>query len=334
MSQPQFPQPPYGSPSGSPSGVPGYGVPGAPINFGGPPSSAEVSAATAKNATKGRKGRGKDKKDEAAPTPRTARKFVIMGAASLIVAGLAFVFLNDPKPTTYVVRAGNNIGALATVTQDQLKAIQIDDKEIESGAVTGKTADKAIKSAMSIIGDRPTQIPIFAGAQIHPEMFSKSQIKLDNGLAADERLISIKANVSDAVGGSIAPGDHVDVTAVSTSGDPVANVIAYDVPVVGVTASDQQINQAAGTQTGEDKDKKPSDLLPGAPIPGTYIIKIKAPQQPLFSAVSQGYQLYLGYRPANAESSQAEAVNGMCAVTHGVDPTTNQLPGGACAPQN
>jgi Flp pilus assembly protein CpaB len=320
MSQPPFPgqQPPFGGPSPFP-GAPGMG---SPI-----PGPSDIPSA-AKN-KKGKKDTDA-KNGKGTPTNRSGRTFKIMAGAAVAVFAGAMLFLNTPEASVYVVKAKGNIGALATVDQAQLEAVKVTPEGLEAGAVTADSAEKALAEAVKVINGRTTQYPIFSGAQLHQEMFSKTEVQLDSSLQADERLFSVNATVSGAVAGTIKPGDHVDVVAVTTNGDSAATVVAYDVTVAAVTVSEQQINSVAGSQTGEGKDQNPQDLLPGNPIPGIYTLRIKQDQMTTLAAADGGTDLYLAYRAPGAKTAAVTGVSVPCLLSNGVDPATNKPSNPVC----
>lgn len=303
----QFPGGPGGSPGGP--GSPGMG-PGGP-GMGGLGQNPMSPPADVNAAVKGKK--GKKAKDPKQPTPRTAMNYKIAVLVAVVAALAFFLITATPEEKTYVARATTDIGALQDVDRTQLEAVEIAPEYVEAGAVQGDDPEKVLDEAVNAI-QGPTLYPIAAGQQIRPDYFSNTQIKLDEELLPNERLMSIRASVAASAAGTIRPGDRVDIIASTTQGDPISNVVAVNVPVVAVRSSERTLEAAAAQQSGEGKDLKPQEILPGAPIPGVYVIKVDADRVPALAAVDAGASLYLAYRGTDATDPEITGPVGVTEV--------------------
>lgn len=251
---------------------------------------------------KGGKRRRKGGKDGQAPTKRVVdRQKVIAALFALIVAGgLAGQQYLSKAPNLYVVRVSSDVPAMTQVTPGMLTSTAVTANLLEPGAISAPSAAQALAAAAKITAHGHTQYPLHAGQQLHSDEFSTDGQLLAAPLAPDERLLSISGNVASSVAGTIRPGDHVDVLAVASSGSGMSGVIASDVPVVSVTVSQDQYNNASSQQSGADRTKKASELLPADPIPGIYVLRVKASQMTALTVADATAKVYLAYRGQGA----------------------------------
>lgn len=291
-----FPTQGPGLGSGMPGTMPGTMRPG----MGSPGNQAPDLG----SAVKGKKG-----KKEKAPTTRTAKQYRIGFLVALLAGGVAwYLTAGQAEPTTYVVTTNASVGALQQVTPNQLEAVAIDPEFVEDGAITADTAEEALAEASETLTG-PTLYPLANGQQLRVDYFSKNPAVLTENLEPNERLLSVTASVASSVAGGIRPGDAVDIIAVDET-NRTGRLIASNVPVVAVNPAADQLEQVAASQTGENKDANPSDLLPGTPIPGVYTIRVDADQVVGLSTADSSAKLYLAYRAPDAQdASNTEAVN-------------------------
>ena len=296
-----FPPPPGGMSPGM-----GPGVPGGP---NGRPGAARPGP------TKGVKAPKKDKPvtRRLISTNRTAA--IILGVLAL---GAAFLLSRGGGvETTFVVRSISSVPAMLEIGIDRLEAIEIDPLYLEKDAVTGDSADEALDEAAALIEGARTQLPIAQGAQIRPEMFSADAI-LTDPLAPDERLVSVRADITSAVAGTLRTGDHIDVISYLEGNPGIAGVVAVDVEIVSVTLSSSGLSSAATSQSSESgRDLKPSDVLPADPIPGTYVLRVKAEQALRLSALDAATTLYMSYRGTNAVDAVVDPVDVLSLICGG-----------------
>jgi Flp pilus assembly protein CpaB len=255
---------------------------------------------------RGRKMRKASKKSAGPQSRHTKKVLSVNRIFAILLAFIALVLilasLNPPAAaTTYVVRSTSAIPALSIVSIDNLEAVALPDDAIEPGAITGATEEEALANASVLIDNSRTRSSIPAGRQVHPDDFTGDAL-IEGGLEPDQRLVSVSANVNSAVGGNIKAGDHVDVIGIVTVENTlVANVIASDLEVVSVLPSESEFQSAAQQQvTGGDTNKSPSELLPGNPIPGIYVVKATVEQSIILGMANQEATLYLSLRGGNA----------------------------------
>lgn len=289
-------QPPYQTMPGA--GMPGAPMPGMPGQPATPPESGK---------------RGK-KKNEKAPTKRVVNRQFVIALIFAVVAALAIWFVtNGTAPASkFVVTAKGPIGTNTAVTANLLQAVPMPDNLVQPGSVSDADAATALKKAADALKNVRSQFPITANEQIIPEQFGIA-VNLGTPLGADERLVSFRATVGATVAGSIKPGDRVDMYA--TAGD-VAGPLVINVPVVSVTVSEERYNSVADQQSGGDKNARAADLLPGDPVPGTYVVRLKADQVGKVIAADATGKIYLAYRAANATDdaqSPTSAKDAICA---------------------
>ena len=271
--------------------LPGSTGPGMPApGMGGPGLPAEKS---------GKKGkRSADK----APTKKLfTRQFMLAGLCALVAAGVIFSFLSASKNTgNYVVVASGPIAAGTHVTPGMLAAVKIPTGQQVAGAVTDADGSKAITEAATALKNVVSQFQIAQNQQIVPSQFGPIE-NLGTALAPNERLVSFQAGVSASVAGSIQSGDHVDIYATNST---IAGLLVANVPIVSVTVSQDQYNNVASTQAA-NKNARPQDLLPGDPVPGTYVARVDSSDVAKIVAADAGGKIYLVYRPTNASDSAA-----------------------------
>lgn len=230
---------------------------------------------------------------------------------ALIAAALVWGSLGAPEPeTTYVLRTAAPIPALSIVSADNLEAVALPDAAIEDGAITGATADEAFAAAETLLSTSRLRTALPAGRQLHTDDFT-ADATVAGSLAPGERLVSIRAGVHDAVGGQIRTGDHIDVIGViDVENNPVANVIAHDLEVVSILPDESQFQSAAQQQVvGGDIDKTPSELLPGDPIPGIYVVKADVTQAVILGMANDKATLYLVLRGGDAIDQEPGSVS-------------------------
>ena len=243
---------------------------------------------------KGKKSKSKDKTKTTRRVVSTQRK-LFLGFA--VVVGLLTVLVaTSANKGTYIVRTTDAIGALQSIDQSHLETFAVDDAAVEPTAWSGPDARKLMTEVLAAIASKRTSLPIGAHQQLRPELFS-TQIETSSPLSPDERLVSISARASAAIVGSLKPGDRVDVYAATTAG--LAGLLGSDVEVVAVSITADQLDSASQQQVTQ-KDKQLSDLVPGNPIPGTYVLRVNAADVARFVAADAGGKVYLSLRGADA----------------------------------
>lgn len=278
---------------------PQYGAPGAPM----PPGPGGQGPA-AQPPSMGRRGKKTKSSDGKPVTKRVMDRQIKFAGVFAVLAALVvgLVLFGGSKPSTYVVVAKSAIAAGSTVDVDsQLQAVPVPPEFIQPDAIRAGTPKAALDLARSDVANLRAQYPIAPQQQVTKDLFN-FEINLAQPLTSDERLVSVQASVANAVAGKIVPGDHVDI--VATAGD-VSGLVLTDVPVVSVTVSENQYQAVAEQQTGDAKNVKPDQLLPGTPVPGIYVLRVKATDAAKLVTVNAGGQLSMVYRPAEAGASPA-----------------------------
>lgn len=254
-------------------------------------------------------------------TPKVTRrvigrqaKFALLFA--VVAAVVAFLALSPAtKEVTYVVRTTEAIPALSEVSANQFEIIEIDPAYLEDGAINAATLDEIQASIGSVlVGSRP-MIALAKGQQVRPEFFS-TDLQLNTPLAANERLVSIRADVAAATAGQIKPGDRVDVYAVTRNGtDSVIGLIVSNIEVVSVTPGEQIIEQAGRDLANpENRDLTVGELLPTKPVPGIYVLRVNALDVPSLFVVDSAASVYLALRGADATDVATTPLDVLSAV--------------------
>jgi len=290
-----------------------------PGGFPGQPGFLQTAAALPVEPRKKRKGRlGRGAADPDAPAKAPTRKVAtrqlkLAALFAVLAAGAGAYVVNSSGNTgKWVVVAASPIATNTVVSAPLLKAIQLPESAIAPGAVTAADAKTAVGDAVKQLATVRTQYPFAPNQQIVPAQFGV-QINLGQPLGPDERLMSIRASVAASLAGSITAGDNVDIYAAAAD---VSGPVALNVPIVSVTVSEDRYN-AVADQQASNKNAKPSDLLPGDPVPGTYVIRVKADMVAKIVAVDSGAKLYLVYRGDKAtdpNSTPVTAKDAICAT--------------------
>ena len=90
---------------------------------------------------------------------------------------------------------------------------------------------------------------------------------------------------------------------------------------MSVTVSADLYHNASSQQAGDARDKSAAELLPTKPIPGMYVLKIKADQLTSLTVADATAQVYMAYRGdgATATANMPETVQqAICAGAVGV----------------
>lgn len=274
-----------GFPASGPFGSPAQRPAGAPL-----PQEAAPATRSSKKA--------KAPKDAKTPTKRAVSKqFVIAVVFALAAAGGVWYTTQSGGGEVYVVRAASDIAAGTQLGGDLLEAALLPADAVEPNTFTGQTGEEAIADALEDLEGVVTQYPLGAKSQIRSDQFG-IQATLGADLAPTERLVSIQANVGQAVAGGLRVGDRVDIVGAT---DQWTSVVAYDVPIVAITVSEDRYNSVADQQSA-DKDVSPGEVLPGDPVPGIYVVKVPAELVPLLLNWNESATLHLAYRGTDAQN--------------------------------
>lgn len=256
-----------------------------------------------------------DKKKKKKTTKKVVDRQIILAIifACLVAVLIAFVVMTANKGT-YAVQAKANINAATVLTPDLFQAVKTPEDAIVDGAFTGTSeADALSKLDEAIAGGSVTNQPIPARGQITPDLLGAGAA-LATPLAPDERLFSTTATVARAVAGGIKAGDMIDVVGTVNG---VNGIVARNVQVISATVSENQFESAASSQSGGDKDKQANELLPGKPIPGTYILRVKEGVALDIIAARESGELNFLYNGTDAANVPTQPVTGPEVVQRG-----------------
>lgn len=301
--------PPQGAPVGGGFGPPpGGGLsqpPGGPAPRAGaqPPQPAPGGGrgkSGKEQPTKSRRERGSKSKDSGEGKPVTRRlisRQVAVAGVFALVAGLAVThFLTEGDETQMVVRTKSDVSAGTAITGSLLEAAPLPAEAVEPNAFTGATAEEALDKALDELEGVVTQYPLASKTQLRADQFG-IEANLGEDLGPTERLLSIRASVSSAVAGGLSVGNRVDIVGAT---DGVTRVVAYNVPIVAITVSEDRYNSVADAQT-TDREVKPQEVLPGDPVPGIYVVRVPAEIVPALVNWNESATLHLIYRGADSQ---------------------------------
>lgn len=287
-------QPDYGSASG----MPGFGMPGA----GAMPYSMPAAAP-----------RGRGRRDKG-PTRRSAARMrlLFLGFAG-ILGLLAVLAITGSAQVTYVARLSTDRPALAQLTPPDVEIVAFRDATaIEPDTFSGASVDAVRNDVDAYLEGKWLSQSAAKGQQLRTTMLSASGV-LSSPLAPDERLVSIGARASRAVAGTLRVGDRVDVFVADSEG--LSGVLGQAVEVVAISIQPDSFDSAAAQQLTEP-DKSLDDYVPTEPIPGTYVLRIKATDVTKYIAADSAGTIYLALRGEGAEDAvvlPADLIEAICA---------------------
>lgn len=239
----------------------------------------------------------------------TQRKLFLVFA--VLVGLLAVLALNTKTATTYVARTVAPINSLTEIGESQIEVVAIDSSAIEPDTFSGSDAGTVREEVLAAIKGKRTGSQIGAQQQLRLAMFVDT-LTPSTPLGVDERLLSISARAASAVVGTIRSGDRVDVFGTTAQG--LSGLLGSDVEVVAVSIASAQLDSASQEQLNS-KEKSLVDLVPGDPIPGTYVLRVRVSDVPRFIAADSGGNIYLALRGRDAgvtESRPADLTSALC----------------------
>lgn len=228
------------------------------------------------------------------PVTRQSNRALKAGVVTALLFGvLAMLALSAPEETDLVVRAAEDLPAYTVVGAEQFVIVALPPAAIEEGALSGKDRDELSEQLETLIAESQTRELVRKDSQIHASMFSTT-IDLNRPLSPGERLVSIEANITDAVNGSVSPGDRVDIVAVDRDG--TASVILSDIEVIHVSLSSRQFDDIASSQTGESRGSAAGELVPARPLPGSYVLRINGADATVLLSAADQARLWILWR--------------------------------------
>ena len=216
---------------------------------------------------------------------------------AVVMALLVVLVLTQSAPTSYVLVVSKQIQPLTSLSTDNVSIVKVDNKAIENGALTSSDAGALKAIFNSTFNSKKVNVQMFKNQQLHKEYIAPD-------LLVDEQLISLSVKSGDAVVGKINAGDFVDVWAGISNG-PVS-LVASNIQVYSLGLSQEQLDSLSNTIVSKPDSQK-SALLPGNPIPGSYVLKIKTFDVLKFLAISNstssGGRVFVTLRSPDATST-------------------------------
>lgn len=284
---------------GMPAAGPGFPQAGPPV--GGPSPRAGAAAAPAGRSRPGKSSRSekskgnKDTADKPVTKRLVSRQVLFAGIFALLAGGAVVWYLGGSGGTQYVVRSASDIAAGTPISRELLEAAELPADALEPDSFTADSAEGALDKAMEELDGVVSQYPLAKKSQLREGQFGL-QATLGAEMDPSERLVSIQASVGTSVAGALSAGDRVDIIGAA---DGLTRVVAYNVPIMSITVSEEQYNSVADQQSA-DKDVKAGDILPGNPVPGIYVLKLPAAAVPGVLNWNESATLYLSYRAPNS----------------------------------
>lgn len=288
----------------------------APLTFGANPEGpSEAQRATAASLAKKKK---------------TNLLIAVLLALVVVVGTVTVLGKVGSKSDAYVLKANSKLSALSTLTPEDFTATgvalgdvvasadlpatlpasaqEVDDLYKKDGIIIADNQEALVSWAKTVLPNYPAQYDIDKNQQLTGSMLA-APAGVDNGsvLSESERLISIQADLSMAVSGTLQAGDHVSVWAVyrASTGDStslVSGMVLEDAEIVGVQLPQDILRTVQQNQVKDGSATAPSaaDLLPGM-----YTLKINADDQARMAVVAggEGVSIVLVYKPANAKAA-------------------------------
>lgn len=254
---------------------------------------------------------GKGKKGKKEKSPKTPTKRVVSTqkklffALAIVFALLVVLLLSSTSPVTYVARTSQGVTNLVELSPDQWEVIAIDPSLVEPDAFSSDNQEELVTTVAEAIEGKRVAYPLGANQQLRPAQFIDA-FELSTPLLPEERLVSVSAKASRSIIGVLKPGDRVDVYAILGSGDLPAGLIGSDIEIIAVGVPADQFESAAQEQR-DDKDKTLSELVPGEPVPGTYVLRVPADQIPAYIIADSQNAIYLALRGKDATETESFA---------------------------
>ncbi len=293
--------------------------------FGSPPPQTVPSAGHKGGSEKGRRSRREKKGTTSAKGPTRNLTGMKVGiVVALLLGVVAAVGVGTKAKQTYVAEAGKTISPLSTVKASDLRAVAIPSSAIESGAYTGPNAKAAIKKAAAAVVGKSTAYPLSKNEQLVPSLFSSSVGGKQGPVGPNSRLISVSATTSAAVGGTLTPGDVVDVVSVfAQNGTPVSTVVAQDITVVAANPT-----ASALPQSGSGSSNLSSSAATGG---GVYVLSVPTNEVTAVAMADALGKIYLAYEGPGATPIPNLSQN-LGQVETGNGPQSSTASGAVCLP--
>lgn len=249
---------------------------------------------------------------------------ILLAIVAMAIVGIA---LTSKSHQTYVVRANTAIGALQTFNVSEVTAFATPASNIQTGAITGKTAKAALALAKKDLKNTYAQFPIAKDEQISTSLFSGNGKITTGQISPNQRLMAVQADIGAAAAG-VRVGSYVDVVGVTTATSPaLAGIIVSHVEVMAIAPPESTISTSAATANSK---------LPATSIGGTYVLLIPAREETRLASVAGSGDsiIYLTYASSSATAPDASTMSVIQTICGTNDPlhesgtSTQQLPTG------
>lgn len=262
-------------------------------------------------------GKGSKRKNDKAPTKRSSSLLGILAAGfALVMALLLVVFLFSGKSSTFVVRSAVAMQPLVEVQGSQVEAVEVPQEAIEPGTISAPSAAEALSKAQELLAGKWLRYPIGEHRQLRADDFVNYG-ELSTPLQPDERMISVVAKAPNAAAAEVRPGDFVDFYNVDQNRG--AGLVASNIEVISATIQPDAFDTIANEQM-QSPTVTLDTSVPGTPIPGTYLIRVKASDVPRFAFTSVNGTLYVSLRPKGAVDAPPagliDGTNAVCSETN------------------
>lgn len=284
-----------------------------PANYNGPGFNGSPEQPAPRKGKRGRKDSGAPK-----PTRRvvgTQRRLFLIFA--VLVGLTAVLAINNSTSKTYVARTALPVNAFTEIGEAQIEIVAVDEGSIEPDTFSGSDSDEVLKAVLDAITGKRTATQLGAQQQLRLPLFI-DVLSPSTPLGPDERLLSISARAGSAVIGTIRTGDRVDVYGTTSQG--LSGLLGSDIEVVAVSVAPDQLDSASQEQI-DNKEKGLADLVPGNPIPGTYVLRIRTADVSRYIAADSGGTIYLALRGRDAgqtTSGPADVESALCGTDRSI----------------
>jgi len=209
----------------------------------------------------------------------TNRKIAL--TLAMVLAVLLVLFLAKAQNGKYVIVAKTNLQPLTSFSTGNLSIVSMPQGNIEPTAFSSSS----VKALQDYIATKLTgssnNVPLVQGEQLNNSVIT---VPLQPG----EQLLSISAKSADAVVGKIKAGDYVDIWGGLQNG--TISLIASNVQVYALGLTQDQLDTISNSVVSNPSANSNS-LIPGAPLPGSYVLKVQTSDVPKYLALMDGSNL-------------------------------------------
>ena len=255
------------------------------------------------------------------PTKKKTRVYLLVAIVLAALAGVLVVSVASPTGGVWVYTANKTISPSTPLRASLFTATEVSSDAVVGGAYRA-TSESNLSSNFKW-QNFFARYPISKNSQLTSNN-GGSPGTLNRELKPGERLLSISANQSNAVGGNLRVGDTVDIYgAGDLDNESIVSLLVTGVKIVDVSLSESDLSAAAQRQAsdssgGTSSGSSRNDYLPGDPIPGTYTVVIQAEDVNKLAAADLFGTLFLSYRSPLAESvitAPLDLLTALCSPT-------------------